>query len=170
MLADRDEEGLSRAVAELSKDSNEIASVVCDVADVEQVKAAAQATIGGGAVGLLVAYCLWKSQGRPVPLVEVHAKRAELAEGLPWIEAVLAPEQASGAEKHVAFHASGHGEGLQTALDAVGFEGRVVELSWYGTREVTLALGGDFHYRRKRIQASQVAIIAPARRSSCAGP
>lgn len=45
MLADRDEEGLNRAVAELSKDSNEIASVVCDVADVEQVKAAAQATI-----------------------------------------------------------------------------------------------------------------------------
>ena len=30
MLADRDEEGLNRAVAELSKDSNEIASVVCD--------------------------------------------------------------------------------------------------------------------------------------------
>jgi len=45
MLADRDEEGLNRAVAELSKDSNEIASVVCDVAYVEQVKAAAQATI-----------------------------------------------------------------------------------------------------------------------------
>lgn len=45
MLADRNEEGLNRAVAELSKDSNEIASVVCDVADVEQVKAAAQATI-----------------------------------------------------------------------------------------------------------------------------
>ena len=45
MLADRDEEGLQRAVAELSKDSNEITSVVCDVADVEQVKAAAQATI-----------------------------------------------------------------------------------------------------------------------------
>lgn len=45
MLADRDAEGLERAVAELSSDSNEVASIVCDVADLDQVKAAAQATV-----------------------------------------------------------------------------------------------------------------------------
>lgn len=45
MLADRNEEGLTAAVSELSKHSNEVASVVCDVADVEHVRAAAQATI-----------------------------------------------------------------------------------------------------------------------------
>lgn len=45
MLADRNEVGLAEAVSELSKDSNEVASVVCDVADVDQVRAAAQATI-----------------------------------------------------------------------------------------------------------------------------
>ena len=45
MLADRDEAGLAKAVAELSQDSNEVASVVCDVADIDQVRAAAQATI-----------------------------------------------------------------------------------------------------------------------------
>ena len=45
MLADRDAEGLDRAVAELSTDSNEVASIVCDVADLDQMKAAAQATV-----------------------------------------------------------------------------------------------------------------------------
>ncbi len=45
MLADRDAEGLERAVAELSKHSNEVASVVCDVADYGAIESAAQATI-----------------------------------------------------------------------------------------------------------------------------
>lgn len=45
MLADRDAEGLERAVADLSSDSNQVASVVCDVADASEIEKAAQATI-----------------------------------------------------------------------------------------------------------------------------
>ncbi len=45
MLADRDAEGLERAVAELSSDTNQVASVVCDVADASEIEKAAQATI-----------------------------------------------------------------------------------------------------------------------------
>ncbi|MEL7108751.1 MAG: SDR family NAD(P)-dependent oxidoreductase [Pseudomonadota bacterium] len=45
MLADRDAEGLERAVAELSKDSNEVASVACDVADAGAIEDAAQKTV-----------------------------------------------------------------------------------------------------------------------------
>lgn len=45
MLADRDAEGLERAVAELSSDTNKVASVVCDVADASEIEKAAQATI-----------------------------------------------------------------------------------------------------------------------------
>lgn len=45
MLADRDAEGLERAVAELSKDSNEVASVICDVADANAIEEAAQKTV-----------------------------------------------------------------------------------------------------------------------------
>jgi NADPH:quinone reductase-like Zn-dependent oxidoreductase len=54
---------------------------------------------------------------------------------------------------------------------AVGVVGRgpaelrgrtVVELSWYGDREVTVSLGGAFHSRR----ASQVGTVAPARRGA----
>lgn len=45
MLADRDAEGLERAIAELSTETNQVASVVCDVADAGEMEKAAQATI-----------------------------------------------------------------------------------------------------------------------------
>ncbi len=45
MLADRNAEGLERAVAELSSETNQVASVVCDVADAGEIEKAAQATI-----------------------------------------------------------------------------------------------------------------------------
>ena len=45
MLADRDAEGLERAVAALSSETNQVASVVCDVADASEIEKAAQATI-----------------------------------------------------------------------------------------------------------------------------
>jgi len=35
-------------------------------------------------------------------------------------------------------------------------EGKIIELSWYGTKSVQLNLGGDFHYQRKQIISSQV--------------
>ena len=41
----------------------------------------------------------------------------------------------------------------------VGMEGKVVELSWYGEKEVSLNLGGDFHLQRKQIISSQVSRV-----------
>jgi hypothetical protein len=51
------------------------------------------------------------------------------------------------------------------ALELLAPEGTVVELSWYGDRMVSVALGGAFHSGRLRIQSTQVGTIAPARRS-----
>lgn len=45
MLADRNAEGLEQAVAELSSETNHVASVVCDVAAADEIEKAAQATI-----------------------------------------------------------------------------------------------------------------------------
>jgi hypothetical protein len=42
----------------------------------------------------------------------------------------------------------------------------VLDLSWYGTREVTLSLGGAFHSRRLGLRASSVGLLAPARRGT----
>ena len=56
--------------------------------------------------------------------------------------------------------------GLQRSLDLVRAEGTVLELSWYGDREVMLSLGGAFHSGRLALRASQVGAVAPARRGS----
>jgi threonine dehydrogenase-like Zn-dependent dehydrogenase len=122
--------------------------------------------VGGGAVGLLVAYVLWRSRGAPVSLVDTSPERLASAGALPWIGDTMLPGDVPDGARTVAFHATGDPAGLQTALDAVGFEGRVVDLSWYGERAVTLDLGTSFHQQRKRILASQVATIAPARRAT----
>ena len=46
------------------------------------------------------------------------------------------------------------------------FEGRIIELSWFGDRPATLPLGGAFHARRLRILASQVGHVARPRRAT----
>ena len=51
---------------------------------------------------------------------------------------------------------SGSGAALQSAIDIVATEGMVVVASWYGTKPVTLALGGHFHRGRVRLRSSQV--------------
>ena len=63
-------------------------------------------------------------------------------------------------------HASATAAGLQLSLGLLRAEGTVLELSWYGDREVTLPLGGAFHSRRLALRASQVGTVAPARRGS----
>ena len=62
-------------------------------------------------------------------------------------------------------HASGNPEGLRTALAIAAFEARIVEMSWFGDREVTLPLGEAFHSRRLSIRSSQVGAVAAARRA-----
>jgi len=61
----------------------------------------------------------------------------------------------------VAFHTSGSSTGLQTCIDAVGNEGKVTELSWYGIRSAEIKLGGSFHQQRKQIISSQVSQLPP---------
>jgi len=65
----------------------------------------------------------------------------------------------------LSFHTSGTNNGLQSALNGLGMEGKVIELSWYGTRKSTLALGSNFHQKRQQIISSQVGHI-PANKSA----
>jgi len=62
-------------------------------------------------------------------------------------------------------HASGSPEGLALAILAAGFEAKIVELSWYGSGDVPVALGGSFHSRRLTLTSSQVGSVARAQRS-----
>ena len=59
------------------------------------------------------------------------------------------------------YETTGTGSGLQAALDAVGYAGRVVVASWYGRKAVTLDLGAEFHRSKAIIYPSQVSKIDP---------
>lgn len=119
------------------------------------------AVIGAGVVGLLVACLARDALARPVRIVDPDAARCDLARAL-GLDATSAP--AGGYD--VIFHASGNPDGLGDALAMAAFEGRIVEMSWFGDRPVTLPLGGAFHAQRLRIIASQVGHVARAKRSS----
>jgi threonine dehydrogenase-like Zn-dependent dehydrogenase len=125
--------------------------------------------VGGGIIGVLLAFVAWSHRGEPARLYEIDPARRATLDQLPWLLAV--DSDAVAAERYeVAFHCSGAGEGLQWAIDHVGFEGRVVELSWYGMKPVSLQLGTSFHYDRKRIISSQVSTVSHTRRGPDAFP
>lgn len=119
------------------------------------------AVIGAGVVGALVAWLLSRHPGTQVQLIDVDPDRARLAEALGI--AFSAPSNArDGCDLVV--HASASEPGLQQALRLAGDEADVIELSWFGQRGVTLALGEDFHSRRLQLRSSQVGAVSPSRR------
>jgi NADPH:quinone reductase-like Zn-dependent oxidoreductase len=119
--------------------------------------------VGAGMVGCCVARLLARFPGTTVELVDVDNTRAEVASalGVPF----ASPEHATG-ERDLVVHASATSAGLQLSLDLLRAEGTVLDLSWYGDRDVTVSLGGAFHARRLNLRASQVGLVAPARRDT----
>ena len=59
------------------------------------------------------------------------------------------------------YEVSGNPDALNQAICVVGFNGRIVIGSWYGTKRVNLSLGLDFHRSRIKLLSSQVSTIAP---------
>jgi len=118
--------------------------------------------VGAGVVGALVAALASRMPAVEVQLIDPDPRRAGLAERLGCRYA--SPEDAQG-ECDGVVHASGRAEGLETALRLAGFEATVLELSWYGTGPVAVALGGAFHARRLTLRASQVGSVATAQRA-----
>lgn len=119
--------------------------------------------VGAGMVGCCVARLLARFPCPDVELIDVDEGRADVAArlGVPF----FAPGDARG-ERDLVVHASATSAGLQLSLGLLRAEGTVLDLSWYGDREVTLSLGGVFHSRRLGLRASQVGTVAPARRGS----
>jgi threonine dehydrogenase-like Zn-dependent dehydrogenase len=119
--------------------------------------------VGAGMVGCCVAALLARFPSVHVELIDIDPDRRTVAAALGVDFA--APEAAAGG-RDIVIHASASAAGLRLALDLVVDEGTVLELSWYGDREIGLSLGGRFHSGRLRVQSSQVGRIAPARRST----
>ena len=119
--------------------------------------------VGAGLLGCLIAAFLSHRTDMHVTVCDPLAERADTLSDFPVT--VLRPGE-EGTGHDVAFHTSATGAGLSTALGALAFEGRVIELSWYGDRPVEVPLGGPFHSQRLAIVSSQVGHVAPARRAS----
>lgn len=121
------------------------------------------AVVGGGMVGCSVAALLARFPGVRLQLVDADPGRAEVAEALGV--GFASPEEALG-DCDLVVHASATEQGLARSLELLRAEGTVLELSWYGDRQVRLPLGEAFHSRRLVIRSSQVGTVSPARRAS----
>jgi 2-desacetyl-2-hydroxyethyl bacteriochlorophyllide A dehydrogenase len=123
------------------------------------------AVSGLGVIGSFAAHLARLTAGRLV-LVDPLAERRARAN---WIgaDASVHPDDAVDAIREVSdgrgadvyIEASGATGALQTALDAVGQEGTITVISYYGKRPATLRLSPEFHLRRQRIVSSMVGMI-----------
>ncbi len=124
---------------------------------------------GQGVVGLLISTLLRRAGVGAIIAVEPDAARAQLSQEI-GVDVVVSPqsdvparvlEWTDGLGADIAVEASGSGSALNLAIDCLAFEATLVAVSWYGTKEVRLNLGGAFHRKRLRILSSQVGSIAP---------
>ncbi|MCX2950943.1 zinc-dependent alcohol dehydrogenase [Lentzea sp. NEAU-D7] len=114
------------------------------------------AVVGGGMVGSSIAAVLATFPGARVELVDADPAREEVARKL-GVGFALPGDALDGCD--LVFHASATEAGLTTALDLLAPEGRVIELSWYGDRKISVPLGEFFHSRRLTIRSSQVGAV-----------
>jgi threonine dehydrogenase-like Zn-dependent dehydrogenase len=120
------------------------------------------AVVGGGVVGCLIAALCGRIPGAEVTLIDPVAARSGVADALGV--AYRAPADAPG-DQDVVFHASANPHGLETALEIAGFEAAVIEVSWFGEKQIAVPLGRAFHSRRLRLISSQVGHVAGSRRA-----
>ena len=120
------------------------------------------AVVGAGVIGLLVASLAAKLPGADVTIIDIDASRASLAAAL----GCRFSTDGTGAEDaDIVVHTSASAAGLNKAISLCGFEGTILELSWHGTGETPVALGGAFHARRLKLISSQVGHVAGNRRA-----
>ncbi len=117
--------------------------------------------VGGGVVGLCTAWLASRIPGTRVTVVDLDRSREPVAQALGVGFARSSVEQHGDADLVV--HSSGDPAGLRASLELAGQEGRVLELSWYGSRKVSLPLGEAFHSRRLKLDSSQVGRVPPQR-------
>ncbi len=122
------------------------------------------AVLGLGPVGLLTAILLARS-GAIVLASDPKRWRRETAQacGIEAVDpqllddAVRATTRGRGAD--IIVEATANPDVLGESLGLLATEGVAIVASWYGSKPVTLPLGGDFHRRRLEIRSSQVSTI-----------
>lgn len=157
-------EGLSPARAVMSANMETALNATWD-ADLGRTKD--HMIVGAGVVGLLTAFCVKELSNTVPTIIDINPARKEIAEklGLQF----KTPDQVTASDNpkmERIFNTSASQAGLQLAIDCAGFEARIIEMSWYGDKPVSLNLGGAFHSQRLQIISSQVGHVSPAKRES----
>jgi threonine dehydrogenase-like Zn-dependent dehydrogenase len=119
------------------------------------------AVVGAGVVGLLVASLCAKLPGADVTVVDMDVSRAAVVSSL----GARFTAAADITDADIVFHCSASADGLNAAIGMAGFEARIIELSWHGSGETPVALGGAFHSRRLKLISSQVGTVSDSRRA-----
>jgi 2-desacetyl-2-hydroxyethyl bacteriochlorophyllide A dehydrogenase len=121
---------------------------------------------GLGAVGVLTSLLLRRAGARVIA-IEPNVERRAVATALgvdavppEAVAAVLAEAAPDGVPLLV--EASGRPEVLAGGLAWLAHEGEALVVSWYGTKEVRLPLGSDFHRRRLHVRSTQVSSVPAA--------
>lgn len=117
--------------------------------------------VGFGNIGALLASVVKRIPGVDVYISETNQTRKEFA--IKQNFNVLSLSELKD-NFTISFNTSNSESGLQLAIDQTSIEGKVVELSWYGPRNISLELGGSFHYGRKQLISSQVSRIPAKKR------
>jgi 2-desacetyl-2-hydroxyethyl bacteriochlorophyllide A dehydrogenase len=118
---------------------------------------------GLGVVGILTGLLLQRAGARVLGL-EPRGDRRSVAASV-GLEAAAPEEAAERIARHapegarLVVEASGRPEVLGEALRFLAHEGEALVVSWYGTKEVRLGLGAEFHRRRLHIRSTQVSTI-----------
>ncbi|MBP8156786.1 MAG: zinc-binding alcohol dehydrogenase [Flavobacterium sp.] len=108
---------------------------------------------GLGSIGILLAQTLKQYIGANVSVLETNPVKKEALRNWGF-------DLCDGTKDYtVCYNVSAHQDGLQYCIDHTITEGKIIELSWYGTQAVTLKLGTHFHYKRLQLISAQVAEI-----------
>lgn len=118
------------------------------------------AVVGAGMVGGCVAALLRDFPLEQLVLVDPDPRRADLAAAL-GVDLVQPEEMPQ--DLDVVVHCSASAAGLRSGLAALGREGLLVEMSWFGAVEPVVPLGAAFHARRLTLRSSQVGALSPTR-------
>jgi threonine dehydrogenase-like Zn-dependent dehydrogenase len=117
--------------------------------------------LGAGVLGLLTGLLLQRAGWRPL-IAEPQAWRRAMASSLG--ATAVAPGELAREEVPLVIDATGNPDAPAMALNLLAHEGTLLIASWFGTKPVTLPLGGAFHRRRLTIRSTQVSTV-PARLS-----
>eukprot|EP00547_Thalassionema_nitzschioides_P004201 CAMPEP_0194214746 /NCGR_PEP_ID=MMETSP0156-20130528/16098_1 /TAXON_ID=33649 /ORGANISM="Thalassionema nitzschioides, Strain L26-B" /LENGTH=852 /DNA_ID=CAMNT_0038943079 /DNA_START=226 /DNA_END=2781 /DNA_ORIENTATION=- len=126
------------------------------------------AVYGQGLIGLLVTSIL-SMQKTPldgqngnfgtITTFDTLVDRLAMSASMGASQALLPQESDNAGPFDVSIEISGNSKALQSAIDNTRDGGRIIVGSWYGSADVKLKLGIDFHRSHKTIQTSQVSDI-----------